>query len=104
MPTNDIRLELNGFESSSYFGCIAKGLIDDLFMDSPSDASLKASFTRFEDAIVGGIQISSSQGVFSAHASGGDPEETAARIIATLRRQLGEWKMSRWGTMPIPFY
>lgn len=93
---DDIRLELKGFEAGSAFGGFAKGLVDDLYLDAPSDASLTASFTRFEDHVTGAIQISSSQGVFSATAGGVGAEEVAQKIVRRIRKQLSAWKQSRW--------
>lgn len=93
---DDLRLELKGFEAGSDFGGFTKGLVDDLYLDAPSDASLTASFTRFEDHVTGAIQISSSQGVFSATAGGVDAKEVAQKIVRRIRKQLSAWKQSRW--------
>lgn len=96
MQIEDVRIHLKGFEKKDRFGCFVKSLVDDIHLEAPSDSTTTASFTKSEAYVTGSIQISSSEGVFSARAEGCNPRKVALEVARELRKQLRNWRRTRF--------
>lgn len=96
MMSDDVRLEIKGFSKDSKFGSFVKSVVDQLHLEAPSDATTTASFTKFENLVTGAIQISSSQGVFSAQGQGHKARDVVFKTVKKVRKQLRAWKKARF--------
>jgi len=106
---DDVRIELSGFKDEPEFAGYVKKLIDQIhYEEAPSDASTMASFTKYESYVTGAIQVSSSQGVFSAKAEGNNERDVVYKVFQDIFNQLRTWKHLRWlkehPNEPSPFF
>lgn len=97
MYTEDLIVNYQGFKPSQRAFEGLKRVTEILFNESPSESSLKATFTRLgEDQYQGILKITSSVGSFIARAEDYDLVNVGNKLMSEVRRQLNGWKNLRF--------
>lgn len=91
----DIKIELIGFDKHPKFENLVKGLMDDLYMECPSDATMTATFIKEKSRITGSIQVNAIDGTFAAQADGKIARDVIKSVIDQMQRELKLWHKSR---------
>ena len=89
------KLEFKGFEPTQELKKIAKGAIDRILGESPSDASSVVKLVKTSAGFEAVMKVTSLAGTFLAHATEADPVSAFERLFGKVEGQIQNWKQSR---------
>ncbi len=93
---DDLCVKYYGFTPSREDGTALNSITNDLFAESPSEAYLKASFSKIGESFRGSVAISSSVGKFFVLASDENLKSLGDKLLIKTRQQLNDWKKLRF--------
>lgn len=92
MLTQDVRVHYQGFQPGPMTEMKLASWADEIHDEAPSDACLKATYTKSGRTYQGMIRITSRAGEFFAIARGPNLYAVARQAMDRIRRQLKKWK------------
>jgi ribosome-associated translation inhibitor RaiA len=90
-----IKLRFFRFEPEEHFREKVRRVLSNIFMSSPSDASLTAAITKISRNYLVQLNICSQNGVFSVESIGSTAEKALQLAEQKIKRQLSQWRRTR---------
>ncbi len=95
MTYDDFYVQYQGFHPSDFTKDFIESILNELKLESPRGAILKASFVKKRDHFKGVVKIQTSVGPFFASATNSSLKEVSERITGQLRRRIQKWKTKK---------
>lgn len=96
MLTQDVRVHFQGFHPADKTEQRLQVWADELHEEGPSEACVKAVYSRHGKEYQGEIRITSRAGQFYASARGLNLYSVGRDVMKRMRRQLQKWKTTRF--------
>lgn len=89
------KVEFKGFEPDNNLKSTISRTFDIILGSAPSDSEPLARLQRTADGFKGFLRLSSTQGIFSAEATGREAAEMVSRLRDRIFEQIGVWRGGR---------
>lgn len=96
MTTQDVRIQFVGFKPADPTAHKLEAWAEELHEESPSESSMKATYSRQGKEYRGEIKITSRAGEFFVAARGVNLYAVGRDALKRMRRQLSQWKARRF--------
>lgn len=95
MPTNLVTINYHDFHPSDQTRSMIEGLLNEIQLEVPNGARVKATFCEADKLIKGMLQINSYGGPFFAVAVANNLNEVTIRLLEQMRRRIDKFKSKR---------
>jgi hypothetical protein len=96
MKIEDVNLKFQGFDPSELMSTYLETILRAVHEESPYGSTVKATFTRTNDAIVGVLNITSVATSFVAKTTGNGLKRVGEELVQQIRGQIDKWKQVRF--------
>lgn len=95
MTYEDFYVKYQGFHPSDFTKGFIEAVLNELKIESPHGAVLRASFIKKNDLFKGIVKIQTAAGPFFASATNSSLKEVSEKITDQLRRRIQKWKTKK---------
>ncbi len=96
MKFSNINIQYHGFHPSNYAEESFRDLLEEIRLESPQNAHIKASFSKKDELIKGILQIQSHAGSFFATATESNLREVSEKMLMQIRKRVHRWRTKRF--------
>ncbi len=96
MKSEDVDLKFQGFDPSELMSTYLETILRAVHEESPYGSSIRATFTRTNDVIVGVLHITSAATSFVANTTGNGLKRVGEELVLQIRGQIDKWKQVRF--------